>query len=100
MDHLALMLSHPRAVQRVVTVLAARGVELGHLHLDRDRLCLLVPDGIRAALLLGRLVDVSEVQVNGPCLVARNVFVPLVMPRVTGCDAHRWLRPQSFGNTA
>jgi hypothetical protein len=69
--HCQLRLAAGRAaLPRVVSVLHARGLEVGHLHVEGDQLCALVEGATPARVLavLRRLVDVEQVALSSSCV--------------------------------
>ena len=75
------------AVPRIVSVLHARGLALEHLHVDGRELCLAVRGAAASRLpaLLGRVVDVHDVELTATCLerpVLPTRYVVLRSPKV------------------
>lgn len=72
--HCSLVLHPTRsALPRVVSALHSRGLEVRHLHTDGTAVCLLVagPSAPRLPAVLGRVVDVVDVEVTPNCLGSR-----------------------------
>ena len=79
MEHLRMTLLGDAALARAVTVLAARGIAVEHLHVEGAEACALV-SGERAGAVLGRLVDLRVDREGHRCLAPATRTVVVRQP--------------------